>query len=214
MLAALSKNEDIFKENYEELHRVKIHQPKDEIYIHYIKIVRFLEWTYQTEDADGTIKYILDNKKNISSNYKKMEPVQSNHFLLLIVRAYIDVGQFNDALDWHNRLIESGIHSYTLIHTRIFSLIIHLEFGWLELLESEVESVKKTLKKQNKYNLFARTFIDCIKKILKNPSKEEVYLTALIKQLVSMKSQQKHNKIFIYVKYDRWCKQRLYRIKR
>jgi len=214
MLAALCKEEVIFNKNYQQVIQIGSDQSGDDVYIQYILVVRLLEWAYQTKDVEGTTKYILENKEIVLLHYEEMEAVQSNHCLLLFVRAYIDIGQFNEALEWHNRLIQNGIHDYSLIHTRMFSLIIHLEFGWFEMLETEVKSAQKTLKKHNKYNLFVLTFINFIKKVLKDPTKERLYLKKLNKQLVSMKSDPQHNKIFIYVNYDRWCKQRLDRISR
>jgi len=100
--------------------------------------------------------------------------------------------------------IVSTVH--TLIHYRLFSMMIHYELDWTDLLSSEISSGYKTLKKHKKYDELAIAFFAFFRDYLKRSDDVSALFRKLSSKLETIKDSRKDNKPFEYYNYLKWAK--------
>ena len=114
------------------------------------------------------------------------------------------IRKYDKAIDWLNLWNKTGVLDYTLIHAKLFSLLVHLELSWYEFLPFELDSASKTLKKSKKYDVLAKTIFHYISKICKNPTVKSNLTHEMLDMLRSIRSDPNKNHAFEYFDYVQW----------
>lgn len=121
-------------------------------------------------------------------------------YCICISRAYFELGQFKQALQWLYKLVSQKRFesSYLYSNALVFEVIIHHELGHIELVESRIRSLKRYFKaKGNKYKLD-------ILKIIEKLTKEQD--TAKLLKALSGDLEKNHAILHNFAKFDirRW----------
>ena len=122
------------------------------------------EYTLAVNSLDKIIKE-LDNKKS------KINKEKDILFGYLIAYIFFGNGQYKDALQWINRVLnenENTLRQDVYAYARIFNLIIHLELENYDLLEYIIKSTQRFLNKKPGDFKAELKLVDYIKKLSKN----------------------------------------------
>ncbi len=176
----------------------------DQIYISYIKYVRQLELSYRTNDTNSFNALIDSTWQFVQENHIKMGATQINRTMLELSRAGIITQRFSDTIDWLNFWFTTGVLDYTLIHAKLFLLITHMELGWFDLINNEVESICKDLKRKQKYDELASVFIQFFRKVAKTPEQKGRLLIVLSKRLTPIRLDPDKNHAFEFFDFLKW----------
>lgn len=201
---ALVMNEDAFFTILDKLEHLKEDKTLDAVYINYIKFSRLFELYYRKHDVEETEKLLTIVAPMVMNSYTKMGSSQVNYIILLIIRGFMMIRKYDKAIDWLNLWNKTGVLDYTLIHAKLFSLLVHLELSWYEFLPFEMDSASKTLKKSKKYDVLAKTIFHYISKICKNPNVKVNLTREMIDMLRSIRSDPNKNHAFEYFDYVQW----------
>jgi cell division protein FtsB len=204
--SALTRDDKTFYSILKEFELFEKYPQVDLIYVLYIKYSRLMELHYQNNDLKSTEKLIGIVGEYYNANYKSMGESQVNYTLFLMTRACIETNQLNEASDWLNIWNQTGVLEYTLIHSRLFAMMIHFELGWTDLLSSETSSGYKTLKKHKKYDNLAIAFFAFFRDYLKYPDDAPSLFRKLSSKLKDIKDSKEDNKPFEYYDYLKWAK--------
>ena len=189
-LSALIKDEQTFYENIDKLENHALENPVKS-YIKYASYSRRLELVYTIRDYQKM--KILSEECMIWIKSISLAIEQKAYILLLIVRSKIVLKEFEQGADLINYWYQNKIPKFATLNARIFSLIIHFELGWNQLLESEVELLPKLKKSFPRDEDFINAFYKFFKNYLSNPINlrdyqkglsEKLYLQELIKKRI------------------------------
>ena len=205
LFSALLGDETAFEKTLPKLDKMLSESPLDTNYILFIKYSRLFELYYRKENLNAVKDLEQVAGDFIQRQYKLMGETQVNYMLMLLTRACMEMGDFEKASDWLNFWNRVEPLDYTLIHNRLFALIIYYELGWHSLLEAELASAYKTLRNRKKYDRLAANFILFFKKYLKNPNGLPDALKELEYELAQIKTSPEENKAFVYYDFWKWC---------
>lgn len=205
---ALTKDEDAYTPVLKRLEKLEQNPLNDQVYISYIKYARGLELHYQIKESDLIQSLINNLEPYLHSDLSKLASTQANYMYFLSVRTYLISGQFHTAVKWLNLWQQQGVLEYTLIYSRIFSMILHLELGWYDLLEKELDTTYKVLKRHKKHDDLSRAFLDFFKSQLKNPNQLQQSLKRLEEKLISIYNEVGRNHNFKFFNFLAWCQNR------
>lgn len=176
-------------------------------YISFIIYTRSLELYYRKEEKDLSSKLLPEVINFFAENKKKMGATQINYLMLIIIRTYIFLRKTDEAIDWLHMWNQQGILKYTMIHYKLFSLILHIEKEWHDLLLNEIQSTTIILKNYKQYNELAIAYIRFCKTHLKNPENFSKQLIKLRTTLNEIKMDPEKNAHFEYFNFVQWADQ-------
>lgn len=202
---ALTKNIDAYTDMLSRLDKLEQDPKYDRVYISYIKYARELELHYQLHNGEISPSFLNCLESFLHDHLTKMADLQSNYLLFLTVRTFLASGQYQSAVKWLNLWQQQGVLEYSLIYSRIFSMILHMELGWYDLLETELDRTYKVLKRHNKHDDLGRVFLVFFKSILKNPNRLAQSLTTLEGKLKSIYDEFGSSQNYRYFNFLVWC---------
>lgn len=177
-------------------------------YIVYIRYVRLFDLAYHHRDQAHATKLLLEATPFAKQKMATLGAAQANFFLLLLVRNNIFTMRYEIAIDWLNMWGRFGVLNYTLMHFRIFSLILYYELNWLQLLQVEISNTYKILKKHKRYNAVAQAFLRFFKKQLKAPLDLSAQLASLYRALAAIDQSTTVKLDFIYADFLAWVEEK------
>ncbi len=189
------------------LEKMLAKSPSDTVYILYIKYARIIELFYQTDDP-RLYELATEAGVYLTQNHEKMGNTQVNYMALLMVKACLETGHYKVAADWLIFWNHIGPLEHTLIQNRLMTLILYLESGWNDLLESATATAYKTLRSHKKYDKLAAALISFFKTHLKKPNDIKINLEQLSTSLAEIKASPEDNKAFIYYDFHKWCERK------
>lgn len=184
-------------------------QHLDRVYIGYIRYGRLLEYYYNTRDKEATDAIKAEFALFLRTSYGDLMEAQANYSLFLIVRAHIDTGDYEGAVDWLNFWSQGPSLEYTLVHRRLFTLIAYHALGWNELLEAALDTTYKNLKSHRKYNKLSKAFLSYFRNCLRNPTRKTAWLQQLHNRLSAIRPLPEENKEFEYFDFLIWCEEEM-----
>ena len=101
-------------------------------------------------------------------------------------------------------MVQRGVSSYRNVQARLFSIIIHFELNYLELIESEIILLKKLEKEHIRERVLIQSFCKFINSILKHPKKRKTSIITFQKNLESISKNNKGYFSFISFDYHQW----------
>lgn len=142
-------------------------------YVKYITHTRNLEFAYYAKDSDLTAKYLNFAIKMFEEDLQNLEESQVQYLFMVIVRSTIILNQTKSGMYFINQWLQRGVLPYRKVQARLFSIIIHLELDYMELISSEIIILKKLEKNNPREKLLINTFYSFVSKLVKHPYKKE-----------------------------------------
>lgn len=202
--AAKIKNKLAFKKGMDRLISLPPISQTDLTYIDYIKYSRHFELAYYTNDTVLTEQTLNLSIELIDTKIDQMGSVQVGYLLFLMIRATIVLEKYELGAAYLNRLFQLGVLNYLLIQTRLFSLIIHYQLRWDQLLVSEILLLKKLVKEFPRDKDVINSFYDFFKKEIKNPNQTHIHSKKLQKRLEKISKDKEGNFVFDDFDFFQW----------
>ncbi len=180
-----------------------------QFYINYIKYGRQLDLAYKLKDDKYSEKILLEANDFLNRDSHLLAEAQRDYFFYYMIRACIDLRKFEKAQELMTLWYELGVQEFLISIRRLCRMIIVFELGWLQMLESEVQTSYKVLKKHKRYGRLEKVCISCFRKIVKRPFKQKDFLQQLEAQLLEIKGNQDENKLLEYIDFHEWCVKKL-----
>ncbi len=210
-LSAKVKDEKSFYEVLEKLTDLEGKKGIDSDYLGYIKYARIFELFYKTDNVKETKELIPEVEAYLNKSNEQLGSTEIDYILILLIRACIETHQFTKAQKWLNLWYKTETIEVSLNIIKLFTMITYYELGYLPLLQYEINSTYKTLKKRKKLNKLERLFIRFFKKFIKDPGlkKNQKSLLALKESLTELKKDPHENILFEQFDFLKWCDQKL-----
>lgn len=178
-------------------------------YINYIKYGRQLDLAYKLRDEVYSEKILSEAIDFLNRDYKLLVESQRDYFFYFMIRTCIDLRKFEQARELMTLWYELGVQEFLIGIRRLCRMIIVFELGWYQMLESDVQTSYKVLKKHKRYGRLEKVCIGCFRKIAKRPFMQKKFLLQLEQQLLEIKENKDENKLLEYIDFHRWCVDKL-----
>lgn len=202
--AALNVDKDHFSRGENLLIALSKRKKISSLYVKYILCTRNLEYAYCANDMLLMEKYLdlsIDLVENHSGEY---ENSQIQYLLMVIVRGAIVLKQHDKGMYYCNLWHQIGVMPIKNLSAKLFSIIIHFELGYLELIRSEVVLLKKLEKSHVRDKMLIRHFYNFINSILKYPERRNISIDTFQKGLKSISKNDKNYFSFMSFDYYQW----------
>ena len=204
--AGKTGNEVAFNKGINKLNNISLLPRIDLTYIKYIKYSRTLSMAYTTEDKSLTEQALNLSIELIEKEREQMGSVQIAFLLYLVVRATVVLEKYELGAAQLNLMLQYDVLKYIAIQTRLFSLIIHYQLKWDQLLASEILLLKSLKKEFPRDKDVINSFYDFFKKELKNPNQTEIHSKDLMKKLEIIKNDKERNFVFEDFDFFEWSR--------
>jgi len=202
--AALTKAYKSFETGIKYLQEISSDSSVTLHYYNYILYTRSLEFAYYTNDLKLTEEYLIQTIDLLKTNKVNFEDSQIQYLYMVIVRASIVLQKYNEGTVLINQWFQHGVLSYKKVQARLFSLIIHYELGYWDLISSEIAVLKKLEKTYLRESSLINAFYSFFNQILKHPELKERIIIALQDNLESIANDNPNYFEFISFDYYRW----------
>ncbi len=211
LLSAKVKDEKSFYEALEKLTDLEGKKGIDTIYLGYIKYARLFELFYKTENTKATKNLIPEVGEYLEKSLDQLGSTEVDYMLILMIRACIETHQFSKAQQWLNLWYKTETLDVSLSIIKLFTMITYYELGYLPLLQYEINSAYKSLKKRKKLKKLERLFIRFFKKFIKDPNikKNQKLLLSLKDSLTELHQDPNENILFEQFDFLKWCDRKL-----
>ena len=108
----------------------------------------------------------------ISKHAEEIAETQIDYLVELMIRSFISLDKYGEAMKWVNFWYSVPRMDVNMSIRRMFSMIIYYKMGLIDLLESEIISAKKELRKHKRIRRLEKTFLSFFRRIIKRPDKE------------------------------------------
>ncbi len=175
-------------------------------YISYILDSRCLEFAYYSSNlqmADKCLKSVLKLLRKDIYNY---EEAQIQYLYMLVVRTYIDLEDYQKAMQMCNLWLRRGVLEYRKVQARLFSLLINYSLGHFELIRSEIRLLKPLVKINLRDKELVDTFYKFFQSAIKSPVNKKASIDALQKALNNINMNNPGYLVFVGFNYLEWSK--------
>ncbi len=207
MLSLLGAKEE-FELIMQKLYLLESKKSLDQHYIEYIRNCRSFELCYTLSDQKMAEETLTKAIFILTKQNEYLAEAQKDYLFYYAIRCCIDLRQFEKGFELMNLWYELGVEEFSTSLRRIFKLIIIYELGYVQWLETEIQTTYKVLKKRKKYARLEKTFIAFFRKFAANPTREKKLLYHLNVDLDLVSKSKEDNKYFGYINYCRWCEDR------
>ncbi len=210
-LSAKVKDEDSFYEALNKLTELEGEKGIDSDYLGYIKFARLFELFYKMENTKATRDLIPVVGDYLDKSKDQLGSTEVDYILILMIRACIETHQFSKAQQWLNLWYKTETLEVSLNIIKLFTMITYYELGYLPLLQYEINSTYKSLKKRKKLHKLERIFIRFFKNFIKNPTikKNQKSLLSLKNSLEELYQDPTENILFEQFDFLKWCDQKM-----
>ena len=210
-LSAKVKDEKSFYVALEKLKALELEKDIDAEYIGYIKYARLFELFYKTGNTEASRNILPEVETFLTENKTQLGSTEVDYLLILIIRACIETHQFSKAQQWLNVWYKSETVDVSLNIVKLFTMITYFELDFRPLLEYEISSTYKSLKKRKQLRKLERLFIRFFKKYIKDPSPEKTFnsLTLLKTNLLEIIQENNENVLFEQFDFSHWCDRKI-----
>ena len=207
MLSLLGAKEE-FEVVMQKLDLLESKKSLDQHYREYIRNCRFFELCYTLSDREMAKETLTKAIFLLTKQNEYLAEAQKDYLFYYAIRCCIDLREFEKGFELMNLWYELGVEEFSTSIRRILKLIIIYELGYVQWLETEIQTTYKILKKRKKYARLEKAFITFFRKFAANPTREKKILYELSIELDLVSKDKEENKYFGYMDYCRWCKDR------
>ncbi len=205
--SALTKNKKHFEHGVTLLQELSQKKEYPEYYIKYILYTRYLEFAYYTNNLDLIQDYLGLAISLIENNAAEYEEAQIQYIYLNVVKSAVilkdhSLGMYHCNL-WHQR----GVMGYRKVQARIFSLILHYEVNYISLIESEIITLKKLAKNNEREKDLIQCFYTFFNAMVMHPERKKTSIDKLQNELKTISKKNNTSFSFVYFDYYEWSLQ-------
>ncbi len=205
--SALTRNKEHFEHGINLLLELSNKKEYPEFYIKYILYTRNLEFAYYTNDLVLKEAYLDLAIDLVENNASKYEDAQIQYIYFNIVKSAIilkdhSLGMYHCNL-WHQR----GVMGYRKVQARIFSLILHYEVNYISLIESEIITLKKLAKNNEREKDLIQCFYTFFNAMVMHPERKKTSIDKLQNELKTISKKNNTSFSFVYFDYYEWSLQ-------
>jgi tetratricopeptide (TPR) repeat protein len=173
-----------------------------------------LALSINSKDLALGLKTISNYEKKISDYEKIINPEMLIALYYKMARICISSDKPKNALRWVNRILNTtypNVRPDIQSYTRILNLIVHLDLGNIDLLESAITSAERFLKKNKMLYKMEYLFFDLMRNTLKlSHEKDKLKLFHTLKEKVmDLKNDPLENNAFSHFDYLEWIEKKL-----
>lgn len=166
---AFMKDQRAFDETISKLYQFESDKTVNQIFTSFVINSRSLDFYYHIDKNIFRQKLVEKTERFLNQHIKQLQSTQIDYIYLLLSRAYLTNQSFHKALNLLNKWQQNSIIKVFLPHARLFSLIVYYELDLKKLIESEVETTYKLLKRHEKYNSLVKILLSFFRLYLRSP---------------------------------------------
>lgn len=125
---------------------------------------------------------------------------------MLLVRAAILLEKHTVGMHLINQWHQRGVYPYRKAQARLFSIMIHFELNYMELIQSEIILLKKMAKENPREKMLINAFYSFLNSIQKYPKRKETLLLKFQNELEAISIKNPGYFDFISFDYFKWSK--------
>lgn len=184
--AALTKDRMHFESGKKLLLKLSSNKEVPQSYLSYILYTRSLEFAYYRNDLQLMNEYLILTIDLLEHQIHELEESQIQYLFMVIVRSAVVLQEKKKGTYFINQWLQRGVLPYRKVQARLFSIMIHFELNYLELVQSEIIILKKLAKKNPRERLLINTFYSFLNSLLNSPHRRDALVLKFQKELQSI----------------------------
>ena len=205
--AALTKNKEHFSIGKNLLEGFFNKEGFSKFYIKYILHSRNLEFAYYTNDLKSMKKHMLLAIDLTTNNSDRFEEAQIQYLYLNIVKSSITLKDYSLGMRYCNLWHQRGVLAYRKVQARLFSIMLHFEVHYLDLIQSEIITLKKLSKTNEREKDLIHCFYTFFNSIIHHPERKTTLISTLQKELKVLSKKNSNNFSFVTFDFYKWSLQ-------
>ncbi len=174
-------------------------------YLIYVEYVRKLRFGIFNQDWD-LLRDTVGPANHFMVNHNKLiEAAQRGNLFLLLVASWMELGKFNEAVELLNVWEQLSDKKLYLAFRRMARLISYYELKWHNLLESEIQSAYKVLKKHGVYEKREQVLMAFFRVVIKKSTHQKQALFQLREKLTVIEENPNLKLFYPAFNYLRWA---------
>lgn len=202
--AALTKDIQHFMVGQKLLLALSNEEGFDENYIKFILYTRNLELAYCTNDLKLMKEYLALGIRLINTDFHQFEEAQIQYMHLNIVKSAIVLKENSLGMNYCNLWHQRGVLPHRKVQARLFSMILHFNVNFDDLIQSELITLKKLVKKNEREKDLILCFHHFFNSMLKHPEQKAKSINLLQKKLKTISKKNNTCFSFVYFDYYKW----------
>lgn len=183
--AVLINDRSLFNEKMTQL---KNQTNVNKFYLRYVEYVRKLKFGTVNHDLDLLLDTLKPAHDFIFNEHQLIETAQRNNLLVGMCGGWMILGEFNKVIELLNLWEQVTAKGLYLSFRRIARLISYYEMEWHNLLESEIQSTYKTLKKHGVYEKREQVLLAFFRVVVKKPNNQQQARQQLCEKLSAIEA--------------------------
>jgi hypothetical protein len=205
--AALTQNKKHFAYSQKLLQDLFNEEGFDENYIKYILYTRNLEFAYYSNDLKLMKEYLTLAIGLVKSNLNQFEEAQIQYMYMNIVKSAIVLKENSIGMQHCNLWHQRGVLDYRKVQARLFSMILHFNVNLDDLIQSELITLKKLVKNNEREKDLILCFYTFFNSMLNHPELKAKSINILQKELKAISRKNNTCFSFVYFDYYKWSLQ-------
>ena len=160
----------------------------DKYYLMYVEYVRKLKFGITNHQIDLLEETLPAANNFIFSQHHLIETAQRNNLFVVLANGWLVLKKFTKAIELLNHWEQIHNKSLFLSFRRMARLIIYYELKWHSLLESEIQSTYKILKKHGVYEKREQVLLAFFRSVVKKPTHQQQARKQLCEKLTAIEA--------------------------
>lgn len=207
--SALDQDQNAFDQALTQLESLEADKDLDQPYIKYIKYARLLELFYQLDDHKATSQLLKETDPFIKAHHNELGSTERDYLTRMIIRAHLHIRKLDEIQDWINFWYKVKESNHALYLIKLLSLIVYCEMEYKALLEAELSSSTKLLRKLKQLGPLENRMLSFFKKWIKispqNLQERIALLDELQIDLDALRYREVQQMPFIFFNFGKWC---------
>lgn len=202
--ASLTRNKPHFEAGQKILLQFSDKEEVPQFYLNYILHSRNLEFSYYAEDPNLMEEYLSLTSDLLRDDLQHFEESQIQYMYMVIVRSAIVLGKNKIGMYFINQWQQRRVLASRKVQSRLFSIMIHFELEYFELIQSEIILLKKLGKENPRERDLIKVFYSFLNSFMKYPKRKDVLVHKFQKELAALSENNKGYFDFISFDYHQW----------
>ena len=187
----------------------------EDLEIRFFAISKSAELTFYIEnnEIDKGLLLVPEIRHGLKNHEGKISSVRRGFFFFGIANLYFAKGEYHDALNWINKLLNDvGIDISTDVHCMalLFNIVLHIELENEDHLPYTLRSTERFLSTRKKAYKFENLFLQFVRDFMKKRnSKDKVKLyQSLASESSKLKSSPFESRVYEYFDFHKWAEKK------
>lgn len=187
---------------------IQLKEQKDvnKFYLAYVEYIRKLKFGIKNLEFDLLLETLKPANDFIFNEHHLIEAAQRNNLFVAICSGWMMLGEYTKTIELLNLWEQVSAKNLYLSFRRIARLISYYELEWHNLLESEIQSAYKILKKHNVYEKREQVLVAFLRAVAKKPNRQIQARKKLCEKLTAIEKNPDLNLFYPDFDYLWWAK--------